>query len=134
MTFADTSGLYAVLDRDDENHPVAKRCWFDLLEAGETLLTTNYVLLELCALSQHRLGMAAVRAIEADLLPVLNVKWIDKEIHLLAMSALLAARRRKLSLVDCSSFVTMRRAGAMTALAFDKHFREEGFVFPTSRS
>ena len=79
---------------------------------------------------QHRLGIEAVRTIEEDVLPVLQVEWIDRETHSNGVSTLLAARRRKLSLVDCTSFLTMRRLHTKTALAFDKHFREEGFLFP----
>jgi predicted nucleic acid-binding protein len=41
---------------------------------------------------------------------------------------LLASRgKRGLSLVDCTSFVLMRRLGVETALAFDEDFRGEGF-------
>jgi predicted nucleic acid-binding protein len=46
------------------------------------------------------------------------------------VAALLAARRRKLSLVDCASFTVMRQAGARLAFAFDRHFTEEAFFFP----
>ena len=130
MTFADTSGLYALLDRDDQNHAAAKRCWLRLMDREEPLLTTNYVLVETCALAQRRLGIEAVRAIEDDLIPVLRVEWIGKDAHTLAVNALLTARRKTLSLVDCVSFLTMRRAGVRAAFAFDRHFREEGFPFP----
>lgn len=40
---------------------------------------------------------------------------------------MLVAGRRDLSLVDCSSFVTMRRLGIKKAFALDEHFREQGF-------
>lgn len=41
--------------------------------------------------------------------------------------ALLAASRRKLSLVDCVSFEIMRTLGIKTVFAFDLHFAEQGF-------
>ena len=46
------------------------------------------------------------------------------------MTALLAAQRRKLSLVDCVSFAVMRLRGSQVAFAFDQHFAEERFAFP----
>jgi len=127
MTFVDTSAICAVLDRDDQNHKAARDQWLSLLDSGETMLTTNYVAVECCALLQHRLGVDAVRAFQEDVLPAMKVHWISEMDHTVAMAALLAARRRKLSLVDCSSFVIMRQAHIRTAFAFDQHFAEEGF-------
>ena len=125
--FADTSGLYAVFDRDDVNHPKSKAVWTEWLRGGEVLVTNNYVLLETTALLQHRLGVTAVRAFYEDVVPMLQVDWVSEEQHRSAVEAMLAAARRKLSLVDCVSFQTMRRHGLRSAFCFDAHFREQGF-------
>jgi uncharacterized protein len=125
--FADTSGLYAVFDRDDANHSEGRVEWAKWLREGEVLVTNNYVLLETTALLQHRLGMAAVRAFYEDVVPVFQVDWVSEEQHAAGAEAMLAAARRKLSLVDCVSFQTMRRHGLRTAFCFDMHFREQGF-------
>ena len=127
-TFVDTSAIYALLDRSDQNHAEATRIWFDLLDENRAMFTSNYVVVECCALAQNRLGMDAVRAIHDKILPVIEQQWIDEELHALAMASLLGASRRKLSLVDCSSFAVMRKEGAGAAFAFDAHFVEEGFV------
>jgi len=125
--FADTSGLYAVFDRDDSNHPKSKAAWTEWLREGQVLVTNNYVLLETAALLQHRLGVAALRVFHEDVVPVLQVDWISQEQHGAAVEAVLAATRRRLSVVDCVSFQTMRRHGLRTAFCFDVHFREQGF-------
>jgi predicted nucleic acid-binding protein len=127
MIFVDTSALYAVLDRDDQNHSAAKVAWRELLEAEENLLVTNYIVVETTALVQHRLGMEAVRVLYGEIVPVLDVHWIIEADHLHAINALLATDRRKLSLVDCSSFHAMRTRMLRSAFAFDPHFREQGF-------
>lgn len=132
MTFVDTSAIYAILDRSDSNHESAKNCWFALIDAKEPLFTTSYVVVESCALAQSRLGLEAVRAISEELLPVIEIVWIDQPIHTGAMTALLAAQRRKLSLVDCVSFAVLRLRGSKIAFAFDQHFMEEGFRFPAA--
>lgn len=44
------------------------------------------------------------------------------------MSALLAADRRGLSLVDWVGFTVMRRRGVARAFAFDDDFSSQGFV------
>ena len=123
----DTSALLAVLDADDANHVEAREVWQALLDGGATLVCTNYVLLETFALVQHRLGIAALSAFQSDMAPVLTTHWVDAAVHGTSVAALLTARRRKLSLVDCVSFEVARRLGVDTAFAFDRHFVEQGF-------
>jgi predicted nucleic acid-binding protein len=125
--FADTSGLYAIFDRNDRNHARGKAAWSEWLRQGDVLLTNNYVLLETAALLQHRLGVAAVRVLHEDVVPVLQVDWISEEEHRTGVAAMLAAGRRKFSLVDCVNFQTMRHHGVRIAFCFDTHFREQGF-------
>jgi predicted nucleic acid-binding protein len=133
MIFVDTSALYAVLDRDDQNHPLAKSTWGTLLQEDDALIVSNYVVVETTALVQHRLGMDAVRVLFVDILPALDVHWIGADEHMHAQNALLASDRRKVSLVDCSSFHVMRSRMVRTAFAFDPHFREHGFeVLPAA--
>lgn len=125
--FADTAGLYAGLNDRDVYHPLALTAWQRLLGQQERLVTTNYVVVETIALIGRRLGMTAVRAVERDFLPVLQVVWVDEPLHRRAMAALLTANSRDLSLVDCVSFELMRQLGLDTAFTFDAHFREQGF-------
>jgi len=125
--FVDTSALYAVLDADDQYHAQAREAWADLLTNQTSLVCTNYVLVETFALTQGRLGMEAVRTFQEDIVPVLQATWVDKPRHERAVSAVLAADRRQLSLVDCASFNAMRELGIKTAFAFDDHFAEQGF-------
>ena len=125
--FIDTSAFFAVLDKRDGNHSAADRIWQRIITSGDVLLCHNYVLVEISALLQHRLGLEAVRTFEEDIVPLLNVLWIDERIHRSAVSALLAASRRSLSLVDCVSFEVMRAAGIRTAFAYDSDFKDQGF-------
>jgi len=126
--FIDTSGFIAVLDRNETNHTRAALTWQNILTSAETLVTTNYVLVETFALIQNRLGMDAVKVFQEDIVPVLRIEWIDKTVHHAAMGIMLAAVRKKLSLVDCVSFETMRLLGVTDAFAFDRHFKEQGFI------
>ena len=125
--FVDTSAFFAVLDADDANHLAAKRSWEELLRQDETLVTTSYVLVETLALLQNRLGMAAVRGFQETIVPLLQIEWVDFSIHRAAISALLTANRRQLSLVDCASFEVMRSLGLTIAFTFDPHFAQQGF-------
>ena len=126
--FLDTSGLFAVFHRDDVRHAAAGQTWEDLLRSDAPLHTCSYVLVELSALLQRRLGIDAVDALETYVLPWVNVLWVDEILHVQAVAGLLAARRRDLSLVDCAGFAAMRRLGLRRVLAFDAHFAEQGFT------
>jgi predicted nucleic acid-binding protein len=127
VIFIDTSAFLAILDEDDKNHLAARKLWNKLLDSENVLISNNYVLVESFALIQRRLGMEAVRVFQEDILPLINIEWIDNGIHKSGISALLAASRRKLSLVDCVSFEIMRTLSIKTAFAFDPHFTEMGF-------
>ena len=108
-------------------HSAADSVWIQLLESNESLHTSNYILVETYALLQHRIGMEAVRAFTSDILPVLNVSYITEAAHRIAIHSLLIAMRRRLSLVDCSSFETIATLGIDRVFCFDQHFREQGF-------
>ena len=126
--FMDTSAFLAVLDADDANHERASQIWRELITQEETLACSNYVLVETFALVQNRLGMTAVRVLQNDILPMISVEWVDESLHRSGVSALITAGRRRLSLVDCTSFETMRRVGTQRAFTFDQHFAEQGFA------
>ncbi len=125
--FLDTSALLAVLDADEAPHSRVDAIWRRLLGERRPLVTTNYVLVETVALAQSRLGLDATRALQQDVVPVLRVIWVTAEVHQAAMTALVTAGRRRLSLVDCVSFEVMRREGLEEAFALDRHFAEQGF-------
>jgi uncharacterized protein len=126
--FVDTSALLAVLDEDEDRHGTALRLWRDLLDQSEELVSSNYVLTETFALVQRRLGLDIVRAFQSRAVPALRVEWVDESLHAAAVTAVLTAGRRQLSLVDCVSFELMRRLGLMTAFAFDDDFADQGFT------
>ena len=126
--FVDTSAFLAVLDRDDINHPGADAKWREIILSDSTFICHNYILLETYALLQNRFGMEAVRAFHEDILPLLHVVWVDEAIHKSGMSAFLTASRKRLSLVDCVSFETMRNLGIKRVFTFDPHFRMHGFT------
>ncbi len=131
--FVDTSALYALLDRDDSNHVRAAETWQSLLSDQPYLLTTNYVLLETFALLQNRLGIAAVRAFQENIVPLLAIDWVTEEGHRMGIEAVLTAGRKRLSAVDCVSFRSMRAHSFRSVFCFDQHFLEQGFdVIPSN--
>jgi len=114
------------VDDRDPHHGRALEA-VERLTATEDLVTHEYVVVETISLVQRRLGMAALRRFVDDLLPIVDVAWVDPETHAEAREALLAAGSRSVSLVDRVSFLLMRRRGIGTAFAFDDDFAREGF-------
>ena len=61
MVFVDTSAIYAFLASDDVGHAASVAAWKRFMDEATPLFTSNYVVVESCALLQGRLGMGAVR-------------------------------------------------------------------------
>jgi len=126
--FVDTSALFALLNSKDVMHRQASSAWTQLAQRREDLITSNYVVVEAMALIGRRLGFPAVRDFHDDLVPLLNILWVEARLHQRALAALLTAGMRDLSLVDCTSFEIMRQGGIATAFAYDNHFVQQGFA------
>jgi predicted nucleic acid-binding protein len=125
--FVDTSFLVALLDEDDPMYADALRLWRRMEAERLSVLTSNYVVLEACAVLQRRLGVPAMRRLVHQILDPVALEWVTRDDHERAVDALLVADRRNLSLVDCVSFEVMRRMDIRECLAFDRHFAEQGF-------
>ncbi len=97
-----------------------------VVASGQPLLTHNYVLIETVALLQRRLGMPSARAFLSDA-QNFTVHWVTPDDHAEAAALFEQHNRRGLSLVDCMSFVVMRKYRCSAALAYDADFQAEGF-------
>jgi predicted nucleic acid-binding protein len=126
VTFVDTSALLAFLDRDSTRHEdvVASLAGVFRERRG---ITHNYVLIETEALAHRRLGAGVARRLLEDVVPVLEIAWVDAELHATAVTAHLRSLRRRSSLIDQVSFELMRRRDISVAVALDRDFAREGF-------
>jgi len=128
MVFIDTSAFYALMDRADLCHNKAKELWHILLADKKSIVTSNYISIETMALLQNRLGFEAANLWYSDILGIVKVIWTNKIIHKTAYDLWVSLGRRKLSLVDCTSFVIMRKYKISKVFGFDRHFIEQGFI------
>ncbi|MBU4313975.1 MAG: PIN domain-containing protein [Actinobacteria bacterium] len=125
--FIDTSAFFAILDSGDEFHKESKDTFLRLIGDKEIFHSSNYITIETIVLVQNRLGLDAVRAFQDDIVPIINIHWIDERIHNIAVSSLLIARRKNISFIDYTSFELMRLLGLKKVFTFDKHFEEQSF-------
>lgn len=126
-TFLDTSAIIAVLSRTDRYQLEAVNVWNALLVSNEELLTSNYIVAETCNLLHNRIGLTGVRKFVGDILPIIQVQWVDLGIHSTAMQLLMLSSRHGPNFVDCTSFAVMNQLGIEKAFTFDSHFAKQGF-------
>ena len=123
--FVDTSALYALLDEADARHADASDALRRLV--GTELVTHAYVVVEACALIGRRLPWPATERLVDGLLPVIDVRPVDADLHAAAMGAYRRSASAAVSLVDHASFVLMRSLGIGRVFAYDDDFAREGF-------
>jgi len=128
--FVDTSGLYALIDRQDSLHAAARTLVEGWLREGRRLVTTDAVVSETLTLARVRSGpMVALRVL--DLIEQ-SVGLRLESIGATRFNAAKAFFRRhttdhRYSFTDCTSFVVMRELRLDIALTSDRHFVEAGF-------
>lgn len=126
--FADTSGLFSLIAKNDYMHVRAQENFRYFAEHNVRLITSSFVLVETSALLQRRIGLAALNDFNMKILPLLEVIWVDDKWYSKAMQRLMSVNKRDISLVDHLSFEVMEALQIDCAFAFDKHFKENGFT------
>src|SRR4030042_3099939 len=119
--FIDTSAFFAILDSGDKFHKETKNTFLMLIGDKEIFHSSNYVIIETIVLIQTRLGLDALRAFQDDVVPIINIHWVDEGIHNIAVSSLLIAHRKNISFIDYTSFELIRLLGLKKVFTFDKH-------------
>lgn len=127
--FIDTGYVIALVNENDQYHTEA--LLLSQRYDGYPVVVTDAVLLEVGnALSRF------ARPAASQIIQDFRESAGSTVVHLtpeLFDSALTLYRRhtdKQWGLVDCVSFVVMRRMGLSTALAFDQHFVQAGFLLP----
>jgi len=117
--FVDTSAWYAAADTGDRGNAKARA----ILSAGETLVTTDHVLVETWTLLRHRIGRKSAErfweGLRAGVARLEPVTAADLES---AWAAGVRFPDRDFSLVDRTSFAVMERLGIQRVASFDEDF------------
>lgn len=119
--FVDTSGWYALVDRDDADHKAAATF---LAANSLPLITTNFVFSETVTLIRYRLGHDTAARFgeklkESGFVRMVAVAAADEE---RAWDTFARYCDQDFSFVDCTSFAVMERMKLASAFAFDRHF------------
>lgn len=123
----DTSAIYALLSASDEFHSMARQQYQDLIDRGDELHVTSYVLVEAGALVHRRLGFEPLRAFMEVAHSLFQIFWVDREVHMQAWEHMAARGGAGLSFVDWTTVVAAQRIRAI-AFAFDRDLSDAGLA------
>ena len=124
--FVDSSGILALVDRDDPSHAGVVEAF--ALGRSEALTTHAYVIVETLAVARRRYGPSVTADLIDLVIPALDVAPVDADLHAAAVAAFRETVESSVSLVDRTSFAFMRREGIERAIAIDADFRTAGFA------
>jgi uncharacterized protein len=122
----DTSAVYALLDRSDKMHDKAKECLLDIARNKSKIMLTNFIVAECHALISSRLNHKMARDWIKNL--CWPVERVSEEDENRAVQIIMAYEDKTYSYTDATTFAVMERIGLGTALAFDHHFAQYGFI------
>lgn len=125
--YVDTSALFALLVSEDRFHFQARRQAAAFQREATRWVTSSAVVVETVTLLHARVGLETVREFRYGIEPMLAVEWIGPEIYEPALSTLLAADQRTVSLTDWISFEVARKRGIRRVFTFDSDFARQGF-------
>jgi predicted nucleic acid-binding protein len=117
--FVDTSIWYPAADSSDRSNARSKA----ILKSGETLVTSDHVLIETWTLLDHKLDRKAAErfweGLRSGIAAIETVTLADLEI---AWDIGVSWRDQDFSIVDRTSFAVMRRLGIDRVASLDAHF------------
>lgn len=124
--FVDTQFVVAIANERDQQHECAK----DLAKScvGSRFVVTEPILLEIGNALARKFKDYAIHTIDQFLeTKDIELVRLTPELFEAGYSLYKSHRDKEWGLVDCISFVVMRRAGIEEALTFDQHFVQAGF-------
>jgi predicted nucleic acid-binding protein len=129
QVFVDTGAWIALAVVRDPLHQRARQSWNDLSDNGARLSTSIPVIIETFTFLERNTERATALAWKDSLTTVAHFRILECRARDLTLSWKWFERTdlHKLSAVDASSFVIMRREKIRTVFAFDHHFASAGF-------
>lgn len=128
--FADSSYLIALEAANDQSHQSALRHWASLDMASIELVVTSFIFDEIVTFLNSKGMHSKAVQLGNSLLRSSHIQFVQVEMSLLteSWSYLQQHRDKDYSLTDCISFVVMKQRDITTALTFDHHFTQAGFL------
>ncbi|MDQ2805918.1 MAG: PIN domain-containing protein [Chloroflexota bacterium] len=128
--FVDTSYLLALELADDQNHQVAVRHWHTLQGRRLPLVTTSSVFDEVLTFCNSRNYHTLAVEAGGKLLRGSSIRliYVERSLFIAGWTYFMQHEDKRYSFTDCISFVLMQQMHIRSALTFDHHFAQAGFV------
>jgi hypothetical protein len=129
QVIVDTSGLYALVDRKDPNHPRAA-AYLKQVTTAKHLLLSNHIFDETMTLVKLRLGMQTALQLG---LRLRNSQLIEQvvftpEIEFATWRLFTQYKDKEWSYTDCTCLALAQQQQIGHAFTFDHHFAQMGLV------
>ncbi|HEV8713415.1 MAG TPA: PIN domain-containing protein [Candidatus Binatia bacterium] len=128
--FVDTAAWLALLNMDDALHAHARQVMSTLRRQRVSLVTTEFVLLEVAdALSAPTQRARTVEFINGlRRMPILSIIPASQSLFMDSWTLYSNRLDKDWSLTDCSCFVVMTKEHIMQAFTSDHNFEQAGFI------
>ncbi|MDI3547221.1 MAG: uncharacterized protein PWR10_873 [Halanaerobiales bacterium] len=137
IVFIDTSGWLAVAIKNDKNHRKAVNYYKRILNEGNLLITSDYIIDE--TITRLRYDLSYGKAIQFKKLidqaedeDLLRIEWIDRKIFDKAISIFRKYNDQLFSFTDCTSFALCEENNIKNVFAYDDDFITMGYILPYS--
>ncbi len=129
--FVDTSAWIALINNNDNLSAQAQQVLLSLKQQNVTLVTTEFVLLEvadaLCKTNFRQKTYAYINGIKRAT-DVVKVVPLEQSLLDKGWAIYCQYSDKDWGLTDCISFVVMRQEGITEAFTSDRHFEQAGFT------
>ena len=127
LVFLDTVGMVALWNRSDQWHSAATKSFQQIVATGRELTTTSFVALDCGNASARRPYRSDADMLWQQLEAAARLVWpTDSDWHAAWREYRLGSGNQA-GIVDCVSFVVMRRLAIVDVFTNDQHFRAAGF-------
>jgi predicted nucleic acid-binding protein len=126
--FVDTSAFIALVDATDRNHRPAKKCYHEIIQSGNSLVSSNFVMCETLNYLRTRISYSVSIEFRESTYKsnVLEITHVSSEIEELAYKIFKKYKDKDFSFTDCTSFVLMETEKIKKVFSFDRHFMQYG--------
>jgi uncharacterized protein len=127
--FLDTSYVIALVSPQDNYHQKALTIAEILEKNSINLITTQAILLEIGnALSKQKYRQVAISLLNSlEIDPKVEIVELSNELYQEAFKLYCQRQDKEWGLVDCISFIVMKKKQITEALTTDIHFQQAGF-------